>query len=172
MRGNRFTNRLRCKLFKTGPYKYFDLMSFFFFIKIPALWAKRIFAPCKYEDWYFARITRLLQTCPFRLDLNLNPLYSIRGGSTTRTEPLIKYDGSVFFRKKPLYRWNVRSHRTLVLSVINSHVWRWIIFFFFSNPNTGGSVLLFNKILIADENVRLMRCEKIKVFKTIIIIFC
>ena len=39
---------------------------------------------------------------PLILNLYLKPLYSIRGDSTTREEPLTKYDCEVTFRKNPL----------------------------------------------------------------------
>jgi hypothetical protein len=35
---------------------------------------------------------------PFLLNLNLKPLYSTRGGSTTRAEPFTKKPKPVFFR--------------------------------------------------------------------------
>jgi hypothetical protein len=41
---------------------------------------------------------------PFLLNLTLNPLYSIRGGSTTRADPLTKKPSLVDFRKNPLYK--------------------------------------------------------------------
>jgi hypothetical protein len=50
------------------------------------------------------------------LNLYLNPLYSIRGDSTTLEEPLTKYDCDVTLRKNPLYRWNTFTQRILVLS--------------------------------------------------------
>lgn len=39
---------------------------------------------------YLVRIINPLQISPFLLNLTLNPLYSIRGGSTERAEPLMK----------------------------------------------------------------------------------
>lgn len=45
------------------------------------------------------------QISPLRLNLNLKPLYSIRGGSTTRAEPLTKNPSSVLLRFQPLYKW-------------------------------------------------------------------
>jgi hypothetical protein len=41
---------------------------------------------------------------PFLLNLNLNPLYSTLGGSTTRAEPLIKKPIKEDLRLKPLYK--------------------------------------------------------------------
>ena len=39
---------------------------------------------------YLARTNKPRQMSPFLLNLNLKPLYSKRGGSTTRAEPLTK----------------------------------------------------------------------------------
>ena len=36
------------------------------------------------------RIIKPLHTSPFLLNLNLKPLYSVRGGSNTLADPLIK----------------------------------------------------------------------------------
>lgn len=60
------------------------------------------------------------QISPFLLNLNLKPLYSKRGGSVTLADPLMKKPTVVERRTKPLYKWNVRSQRTLVLSEILS----------------------------------------------------
>ena len=43
------------------------------------------------------------QISPLILYLYLNPLYSMRGGSTTRAEPFTNKLSLVFLRKKPLY---------------------------------------------------------------------
>ena len=43
-----------------------------------------------------------LQISPLRLNLNLNPLYSILGGSTIRADPLIKKPNFVCFLWNPL----------------------------------------------------------------------
>lgn len=53
---------------------------------------------------------------PFLLNLNLNPLYSNRGGSTTRADPFTKKPTVVDLRSNPLYKWNILSHLTFVLS--------------------------------------------------------
>lgn len=62
------------------------------------------------------RTRRARQIFPFLLNLNLKPLYSSRGGSTTRADPFMKNPTVVTLRLKPLYKWNVRNHRTFVLS--------------------------------------------------------
>ena len=68
------------------------------------------------------RTIHSLQISPRTLYLYLKPLYSIRGGSTIRAEPLINKPSRVTLRNDPLYKWNVRTHRTFVLSVKKSHV--------------------------------------------------
>lgn len=67
----------------------------------------------KYRD---LTIQHLIMS-PFTLYLYLKPLYSSRGGSTILEEPFIKNPSVVLFLKKPLYRWNIFDHLTLVLSV-------------------------------------------------------
>jgi hypothetical protein len=47
---------------------------------------------------YLDLITKPRQISPFLLNLNLNPLYSSLGGSTTRAVALIKNPGLVLFR--------------------------------------------------------------------------
>jgi len=53
---------------------------------------------------------------PFTLYLYLKPLYSIRGGSTTRAEPFTKRPGFVKLRLNPLYRWKILIQEIFVLS--------------------------------------------------------
>ena len=48
------------------------------------------------------RSNKARQISPFRLKRTLNPLYSRRGGSTTRAEPLMKKPNVEDFRLKPL----------------------------------------------------------------------
>jgi hypothetical protein len=55
------------------------------------------------------------------LYLYLKPLYSIRGGSTIRADPLRKNPGVVERLQKPLYKWNIFTHLIFVLSVIYIH---------------------------------------------------
>jgi len=64
---------------------------------------------------------RPLQMSPFILYLYLNPLYSMRGGSTIFADPFIKKPSSVLLRLNPLYRWKIFIHLTFVLSDTNSH---------------------------------------------------
>ena len=64
---------------------------------------------------------RPLQMSPFILYLYLNPLYSMRGGSTIFADPFIKKPSSVLLRLNPLYRWKIFIHRTFVLSDTNNH---------------------------------------------------
>ena len=44
----------------------------------------------------------------------------MRGGSTTRADPLIKSPSEELLRNDPLYKWKIRNHLTFVLSVINN----------------------------------------------------
>jgi len=78
--------------------------------------------PSFFERLYLTRIKSPRQISPFRLNLNLKPLYSIRGGSTERAEPLIKKPTVVVLRLKPLYKWNVCNQFTFVLSETLSQV--------------------------------------------------
>tara|TARA_B110000093_G_C12686391_1_gene292252 strand:- start:171 stop:344 length:174 start_codon:yes stop_codon:yes gene_type:complete len=54
--------------------------------------------PSLFKIGLTARIIKALQMSPFLLNLNLNPLYSIRGGSTDLAEPLIKNPIGDFLR--------------------------------------------------------------------------
>ena len=58
---------------------------------------------------------------PLRLYLYLKPLYSNRGGSTTRAEAFTKNDVFVNFLLNPLYKWKILHHRMFVLSEIKTH---------------------------------------------------
>ena len=62
------------------------------------------------------------QISPFRLNLNLKPLYSIRGGSTDLADPFTKNPNEEVRRWKPLYRWNICNQFTFVLSDIETQV--------------------------------------------------
>gem|GEM_PF-6888840 len=53
---------------------------------------------------YFTLTNKPRQISPFLLNLNLNPLYSIRGGSTTLTDPFTKNPTDELFLKNPLYK--------------------------------------------------------------------
>jgi hypothetical protein len=83
-------NFLRFKRVDVGPNKYLDFKSCFFFISKPLLCLNRTTLPSPFNKGFFTRIITARQMSPFLLNLNLKPLYSIRGGSTTLAEPLIK----------------------------------------------------------------------------------
>ena len=76
--------------YETGPKRYFDLISCFFFNKIVLLFLKKIDEPSFFIKKYFDLIIKPLQISPFLLNLNLNPLYSSLGGSTIRAVDLTK----------------------------------------------------------------------------------
>ena len=103
-----------------GPFINLDFGSFFFLIVITELLLNR-----KVSLFILNLRLRDLQTSPrqispFMLYLYLNPLYSIRGGSTIFAEPFIKNPSSVLLRLNPLYKWKIFIHRTFVLSDTNN----------------------------------------------------
>lgn len=71
------------------------------------------------------------QIFPLILYLNLKPLYSYLGGETTLADPLIKSPTYEVFLWKPLYKWNVWSHLTVVPSLTESQVCFFITFYIF-----------------------------------------
>ena len=83
---------------------YFDFTFCFFFIKIPELEKKVTRDPSSRRKDLRQRINSALQIFPFLLNLNLKPLYSSRGGSTTRAEPLTKNPIPEARRLDPLYK--------------------------------------------------------------------
>lgn len=87
---NKVINFLRLMREVAGPYIYFDFISCFFFNKIVLLLIKVKDEPSFLRRVYLARIIIPLQISPFLLNLNLNPLYSNLGGSTTLADPFIK----------------------------------------------------------------------------------
>jgi hypothetical protein len=87
-----------------GPNKYLDFKSCFFLIKTALLCLKYITEPSNLLVGYLTLIIIDRQISPFLLNLNLKPLYSIRGGSTTLAEPFIKKPKPVLRLLKPLYR--------------------------------------------------------------------
>ena len=114
-------NFLRWIIAETGPKIYFDFRSCFFFMIKALLCGKYRTEPSSRVVGYFVRTIIARQISPFLLNLNLNPLYSIRGGSTIRAEPLMKKPSSVLLLWNPLYKWKTWSHLTFVLSAILNH---------------------------------------------------
>lgn len=113
-------NFLRRIVAETGPKTYFDFNSCFFLMISALLWGKYKTDPSNRLVGSFVRTIMDRQMSPFRENLNLNPLYSMRGGSTTRADPLTKKPKRVRRRSNPWYRWNTCNQRTLVLSAILS----------------------------------------------------
>jgi len=74
----------------TGPNKYLDFKFCFFFIRTALLCLKYTTEPSNLLVGYFTLINIERHISPFLLNLNLKPLYSIRGGSTILAEPFIK----------------------------------------------------------------------------------
>ena len=85
-----------------GPCKYFDFGFCFFLISIPEFNQKSEVDPSKRNVGKALRTSNIRHIFPFLLNLNLNPLYSRRGGSTTRTDPFINPPISALWRKEPL----------------------------------------------------------------------
>lgn len=113
---NNVLNFFRFKWNVTGPCKYFDLTFCFFLIKIPLLIGNKDVEPSNRRIILWVRIKTARHIFPFLLNLNLKPLYSSRGGSMIRADPLTKSPTVVVRLWKPLYKWKIRSQRTLVLS--------------------------------------------------------
>ena len=61
-------------------------------------------APSIRQNGLTIRNNNARQISPFLLKRTLNPLYSKRGGSTTRAEPFTKNPIVESFRLNPLYR--------------------------------------------------------------------
>lgn len=97
-------NFFRCIVADTGPKTYFDRRSCFFFIINKLLTRNNKTDPSNRLVGNLVRIIIARQISPFRLNLNLNPLYSIRGGSTIRAEPFIKKPKHVRRLSNPLYK--------------------------------------------------------------------
>ena len=109
------------RLYVVGPRLYFDLGVCNFLIASPELVLNTIVDPSSRTIGFMTRSNKARQMSPFLLNRTLNPLYSSRGGSTTRAEPLTKNPIVEDLRLKPLYMWNKRNQRTFVLSASESH---------------------------------------------------
>lgn len=103
-----------------GPLINFDLGSFFFLIVTSELLLKSRVSLFKFDLKFLDLQIKPLMMSPFILYLYLNPLYSILGGSTILADPFTKNPSSVLLRLNPLYKWNIFTHLTLVLSEINT----------------------------------------------------
>ena len=99
---NNVLNFFRFSWYVTGPWMYFDLTFCFFLIRIQVLAGNAVTDPSSLSAGLTARTKRPRQMSPFLLNLNLNPLYSRRGGSTIRAEPFTKKPVVVERRLKPL----------------------------------------------------------------------
>ena len=115
-------NFFRWIVAETGPNTYFDRKSCFFLIIRALLILNRKTEPSSLFVGHLVLIIIARQMSPFLLNLNLNPLYSIRGGSTTRADPFTKKPKLVRRRSKPLYKWKTWNHRIFVLSAILNQV--------------------------------------------------
>jgi hypothetical protein len=85
-----------------GPFINLDFGSFFFLIVIIELLLNRSVSLFMLNLRLRDRQIKPLQISPFMLYLYLNPLYSIRGGSTIFAEPFTKKPSSVLLRLNPL----------------------------------------------------------------------
>lgn len=113
---------LRCKIdLEIGPFIYLDITLHFLLMIIPEFSLNKILLWSKKLLFLLVRHNQTRTMSPFILYLYLNPLYSILGGSTTRDEPFTKKPSLVNLRLKPLYKWKIFNHFTLVLSVMNTH---------------------------------------------------
>ena len=86
------------------PKTYFDFKSCFFLIKSELLVLKYRTDPSNRFAGNLVLIMIDRQISPLRLNLNLKPLYSMRGGSTTRADPLTKKPKPVRRLLNPLYK--------------------------------------------------------------------
>jgi len=114
-------NFLRRIVAETGPKTYLDFRSCFFLIISALFWGKYKTDPSRRGVGSLVRTIMDRQISPLRENLNLKPLYSIRGGSTTRADPLTKKPKRVRRRSNPWYKWNTCNHRMFVLSAILTH---------------------------------------------------
>lgn len=71
-------------------------------MSIPLFTGNRATEPSRRKRGQVQRTNIALQISPFLLNLNLKPLYSNLGGSTTRADPLIKKPTVVDLRSNPL----------------------------------------------------------------------
>ncbi len=101
---------------------YLDLTFCFFFIRIPLLERNHRQEPSRRRNLKEHLTSSARHMFPFLLNLNLNPLYSSLGGSTTRADPLTNKPKVEWLRLNPLYKWKTFNHRTFVLSDIEIHV--------------------------------------------------
>jgi hypothetical protein len=83
---------------------YFDITFTFLFMLIPALSLKQTPRLSPIKTFNLVRTIQHRHMSPFILYLYLKPLYSMRGGSTTRADPFIKRPSLVLRRKDPLYK--------------------------------------------------------------------
>lgn len=142
----------RFNLLGMGPKRYFDLTLCCFFISTALFEVKTNVSAFKPGWRYLVRISTARQILPRMLYRNLNPLYSKRGGETIFADPFKKSPVYDTLRLKPLYKWNVCNHLTVVPSAMFNQVhFRTIsfliVFFFWSYPCTTRSVMLLCKIL-------------------------
>jgi len=105
----------------TGPPKYLLLGFSRLRMTIPALCGNCDENKDLEVVWRATRATSKRAMSPFILYLYLKPLYSMRGGSTTRADPFAKKLTVVDLRWNPLYKWNSFTHLILVLSAMNTH---------------------------------------------------
>jgi hypothetical protein len=101
-----------------GPFRNLDFKFDFLFIIILVLWLKDIVDLSLFFITKTDITIQALVISPLTMYLYLNPLYSNLGGSTILAEALINSPGLVTFRLNPLYRWNVLTQHTFVLSDI------------------------------------------------------
>ena len=93
---------MRLDIRTNGPDKNFDLTSDFFLIDTEELLSSNKVLPLIEVQVLLTRTHNCLDISPFNENLYLNPLYSIRGGSTTRQLPFVKKPIDVLFLLKPL----------------------------------------------------------------------
>lgn len=86
-----------------APFIYLDIILVFLLILIAELSLNWAALESLLITWRLVRHIHDRHISPFILYLYLNPLYSIRGGSTTRADPFTKRLSLVFFLKNPLY---------------------------------------------------------------------
>ena len=99
-----------------------DLGVSFFFRINPELFFKRYSNEDLFSDLRLDFEKKSFAISPLIEYLYLNPLYSIRGGSTLLAEPFIKKPIFVLFLWNPLYKWKVLSQLIFVLSEAKTQV--------------------------------------------------